>query len=493
MTSSQANNDPRNRPSRYLERAGPGQRYAISRVPQVASGRHERLRRDEVEEFSDSYTEAESETGGEEEPEPAYLQRTQRYNEQPAGKKCTCGSSCPCVLHPAPSRNVMRNEPMGNAETRSAQSSSAPMVVTTIAPHGACRTAWGDSVTNYNNFILFTNGLTYRTMLQWVFKTQDLINKKEDEIGTVFTKIPEKTVAMGFHGVTIESKHPHAISQHSEANKGVFGGREGEYAGPSVIIATASASSIESIPTRNGGIITSEKYEITNSLTSAERELLCNGRNNHQVQILQVSLYGYSNPYPFAIGIVWNENTATHMSHAGDQSYMFIMQALTTTVLSRPEINNIRNKLDVTDSKIGSRFERDRKEGMYLRNPNNPGADIFVYMDTILYNIIIHYNPTKKFEESYMGGRKGASVPPSIVQAGLHNLEACSSVKFVGYDAFTFSLVPVMPETAFMNMNGSGNQHGFSKTVLLKTFLEEFDIKMSALKLVSASISFNYL
>jgi hypothetical protein len=64
-------------------------------------------------------------------------------------------------------------------------------------------------------------------------------------------------------------------------------------------------------------------------------------------------------------------------------------------------------------------------------NETDPDADILVYMDSLLYMNIIHYNPNKNFKEIRIDGRKVATVLAKIVHAAMYSLETRSCSKFI--------------------------------------------------------------
>ncbi len=382
---------------------------------------------------------------------------------------------------------------------------NTPATSVSLTPSGAYNTPWGGSVINYRNFILFTEGLRYRTMLQWVFHVKDVIRTRDST--RVFCSIPEEAISMALHGVTLDGGGKGGRPSGSSA-KGVFQtrGADGFKNGPTELLPGVSLPmnppregagvSTEHVGmkmamcrTKSNGTVTHEKYEIRNSLTPAEQDLLEKGRNNHQLQILQISLESYSNPLPFPLGILWRSNQSAHMTYAGDEAYMFVLQPNTNMELPSPLVINLRDKLDVEDAKMGAMYERDKHDGMTLSSDNDPFGDKYVYTDTLLYYNIKHFNRDKEFPVSQLSnGKTVVLVPHSIVASAERNLETVSSVKFIGYKDFSFELVPALPITSFSNMSTQQTKDG-----ILEQLMKQKNLPLDMLQQVSVGVLFNYL
>lgn len=415
----------------------------------------------------------------------------------------------PPSVAPPPLQEIRSPEPRFphpqlQAQAPAPRTLPGPPTHTPVTPYGCFRTSWGDSISNYRNFILFTEGLKYRTMLQWIFPPKDIIDSLAHDKTGVYFSIPPRTIAMDLHGVEIDHKGGGMIR---DSQKGTFDTQARSSSsssspayveGVSLPSDSTEAGQGRSAPkkTKCGGTMTQEMYEIKNSLTQDERKLLEKGRDNHQVQILQVSMESYSNPLPFAVGIQWETNKGAHMTHIGNEAVMFILLPNTTVQMSHPMILNLRNKMDVEDTKLGAMIEEDRHQGTMLMTNNKNCDDRWVYKDTVLYCDIKFHNPNIDFQEDiakkYSPDIEGTPkrggvirVNKRLVEEAERRIKNFSTIKFISYDDFVFTLVPIMSHLALRNQQ--------NKTVssTLQSMMTGTD--MSLLKHVSVGLEFNYL
>lgn len=407
----------------------------------------------------------------------------------PKQKQFPTGGKSP-VFHEVASP-LVGTKPSIDLPVLSADSNMVRVVSTT--PAATYQTPEGSYVSNVKNGVLFSAGLPISFAMQWISTIEHLCGPPKNS--TLYYTIPAQEIASSVHGIILDPRR-----QQNSGTEGGFKMKGYDGIGNEQFRSHNSpglGSDGTNIKKKRNENQNGRAQEATNILTPLGMSILKQNRMNHNIQILQVSLLGFSNPLPVPVGIKWEANESAHCENFGGTSYLFILEPESVRTLSEPRTWDLRPKLNADDTQLGAIYQREQAGLGLSINPANPNADFtYVYKFNILYEAIIRRFGGHQFEETVMDTKPVIIVSKVMAEEAhciiLQNIE---SVQFLTYSDFSFSITPLVNCT-----RGSADhlpQSTRSENVLKLMFEQKHKMQISdcshILQLVHANISFRYL
>jgi hypothetical protein len=383
---------------------------------------------------------------------------------------------------------------------------------------GAHKTLAGTPISNRKNSMLYTSGLTASISLQWVFEAGKLWTLG-GKVPLFYHTIPEKCIAELLHDVMLDLRRVSNTSSEGSyqmrvgpnggsvpGSRQARAGGEGQYTVPSIHKVPTSVSAegdnqhhggVQDIPgvsklTQKRGLITGESQEAINVLSILEMNIREENRQNHHIQILEVSLNSFSNPLPIPVAIEWEKNDCAHFEFSGGKKYLFVLPPETTCSLSPPRTWDLRPKLSIEATRLGAMWQKDNMSDLLVERQSVNFA--YVYAERILYKYISSAHPNMRFEMTEIEGEPVAKIPKNIVMDAQSRIQDnIQTLKTITYNGFSFKLVPLIG-----CIYGTGECIPSSTTpgsVIQKLFEQKYPGKNveELLQMVHAHISFRYL